>query len=111
MHIHIPNKNALVIPPNSCPIAKIPEDINIAPIIPILIFNLLNKTPLNINSSRIGANIIEEITSKRKVNESIYSGVKSKIGSMSGYNEVEITSKLEKKATTMNANKMFIKNI
>ena len=111
MHMHIPNKNALVIPPNSCPIAKIEEDMIIAAITPVLIFNLLNKTPLNTNSSRIGANITEEITSNRKVNESIYSGVKSKIGSMSGYKEVEITSKLEKKATTMNANKIFIRNI
>ena len=111
MHMHIPNKNALVIPPKSWPIANMNEEISIAGTIPILIFNLLNKTPLNISSSRIGANMTEEITSKRKVNESIYSGVKSKIGSMSGYNEVEITSKLEKKATTMNANKMFIKNI
>lgn len=55
--MHIPNRNALVIPPNSCPIAKINDEISIAGIIPVLIFNLLNITPLNANSSTIGARI------------------------------------------------------
>ena len=70
MHIQIPNKNALVIPPNSCPIAKIAEDMIIAAITPVLIFNLLNKTHLKNNSSMIGASMIEEITSKTKDNGS-----------------------------------------
>ena len=85
MHIHIPNRNALVIPPNSCPIAKRAEDMIIAAITPVLIFNLLNKTPLKNNSSRIGANMTEEITSKMKVIGSKGVGVKSSKGSISGY--------------------------
>ena len=56
IHMHIPNKNALTIPPKSWPMANRMEDINIAGTIPILIFSLLNRTPLNTNSSIIGAN-------------------------------------------------------
>ena len=87
MHIQIPNTNALVIPPNSCPIAKRAEDMTIAAIMPVLIFNLLNRTPLKNNSSRIGANMTEEITSKMKDNGSRAFGVKSNKGSISGYTE------------------------
>ena len=59
--MHIPNRNALVIPPKSCPIPKMNDEINIAGIIPILIFNLLNKTPLKTNSSKSGAKIMDAI--------------------------------------------------
>ena len=84
MHMQIPKTNALIIPPNSCPIAKIPEDNNIAGIIPILIFNLLNKTPLNTNSSRTGAIMIEDTISKSREDGSNTSGSKSGAGIFSG---------------------------
>ena len=42
------------------------HDMIIAATMPVLIFNLLNKTPLNSNSSIIGASMIEVITSKTK---------------------------------------------
>ena len=57
--MHIPNTNALMIPPNSCPTAKKTEDKSIAGRMPILIFNLLNRTPLKLNSSIKGAHMIE----------------------------------------------------
>ena len=60
MHIHIPNKNALVIPPKSCPIPNRNDEMSIAGIMPILIFSRLNKTPLNTNSSKIGAKIMAQ---------------------------------------------------
>ena len=66
MHMQIPNKNALNIPPKSCPIANRNDETIIAGIMPILIFILLNKTPLKTNSSKTGANIMDEIALKRK---------------------------------------------
>lgn len=87
MHMQIPKRNALVIPPNSCPIAKRAEDMIIAAIMPVLILSLLNKTPLKNNSSIIGASMTEEITSKMKDIESKGVGVKSNKGSISGYTE------------------------
>ena len=88
MHMHIPNKNALMIPPNSWPRANMVEEISMAATMPVLIFNLLNKTPLNISSSRIGANTIEDIASKRNVKGSTDTGVKSSIGILSGYKKL-----------------------
>ena len=65
--------------------AKMKEEINIAAIIPVLIFNLLNNTPINTSSSRIGAIKIEDNTSMKKEKGSRYSGVISSIGTLSGY--------------------------
>ena len=65
MHMHIPNRNALVIPPKSCPIPNRNDEISIAGTIPSLIFNLLNNTPLKTNSSKTGAKIMEPIALKR----------------------------------------------
>ena len=45
------------------------EDIIIAGIIPILIFNLLNKTPLKVNSSIIGAQNTDAIVKYMKSDE------------------------------------------
>ena len=111
MHMQIPKTNALVIPPNSCPSAKIPEDNSIAGMIPILIFNLLNRTPLNINSSRTGAMRIEDNISKSKEDGSITSGSKSGAGMYSGYTKLMNISKFEINATKINANKIFIRNM
>ena len=58
MHMHNPNRNALVIPPKSWPIPNKNDEISMAGTIPTLIFNLLNKTPLKTNSSINGAKII-----------------------------------------------------
>ena len=60
-----------MIPPKSCPMAKMNDEISIAGIIPVLIFNLLNKTPLKTNSSTIGANIMDAIASSMRMLESI----------------------------------------
>ena len=79
IHMHIPNKNALVIPPKSCPIPNMNEDISMAGTTPVLIFNLLNNTPLNINSSITGAKIIEAIASRIITLESIFVLLISKI--------------------------------
>ena len=65
MHMHNPNRNALVIPPKSCPIPNKNDEINIAGMMPILIFSLLNRTPLKTNSSKIGAKIMEAIALNR----------------------------------------------
>jgi hypothetical protein len=64
MHMQTPNRNALVIPPGSWPIAKMNDEIIIAGTIPVLIFSLLNSTPLNANSSTMGAKIIAVIESR-----------------------------------------------
>ena len=63
--MHSPNKNALVIPPKSCPIANMNDEISIAGMIPTLIFSLLNMTPRNTSSSIRGANIIDAIALNR----------------------------------------------
>lgn len=58
IHIQIPNKNALIIPPNSWPIPNKNEETKIAGIIPILSFNRLSSMPLKTSSSTRGARII-----------------------------------------------------
>ena len=63
--MHNPNRNALTIPPKSWPMANKKEEIILAGVIPILIFSLLNMIPLNISSSRIGANMIDAIALNR----------------------------------------------
>ena len=63
--MHNPNKNALVIPPKSCPIPNRNDEMSIAGIMPILTFSLLNKTPLKTNSSKTGAKMMEVIALNR----------------------------------------------
>ena len=79
MHMHIPNRNALVIPPTSWPIANMNEEISIAGRIPVLIFNRLNNTPLNTSSSMIGAKIMAPIASRMTTLESTFTVSTSKV--------------------------------
>ena len=110
IHMQIPKINALVIPPNSCPIPNINEEIIIAGIIPVLIFSLLNKIPLKTSSSSNGAKIIVIIESRIMMPDSAsiesISHMEIHVGSVNPI----IISKNETKNVNRNANsKLMIK--
>ena len=102
-----PNRNALVIPPGSWPIAKINDEMIIAGTIPVRIFNLLNSTPLNANSSTMGAKIIAVIESRIQTLESILAVSISHIGTQLGSPNPIKMSNAEIRSTNRPANNML----
>ena len=83
------------------------EDIIIAGIIPILIFNLLNKTPLKVNSSIIGAQNTDAIVKYMKSDELKRGVSKSKSGIKLGSINPWIQSALDIKYAMSDANKKY----
>ena len=107
MHMQIPNRIALVIPPNSWPRPNMTDDIIIAGMIPVLIFSRLNRTPLKTNSSTIGAKIMAPIASRITTLESI-STVSTPVEIQVGSFRLVMMSIEEIKKVNRNANNRFI---
>ena len=110
MHMQIPNRNALVIPPKSCPIANRNDEISIAGMIPVLILSLLNRTPLNTSSSTIGAKIIDPMASRIITPASTFMVSMSHIDIQFGSLNPLIMSAVDIRSMNSDANSKLIKN-